>query len=70
MLKTVIPALATALILAPAPAMAYIGPGLGAGAIGAVFGVLAALVMAVVALFWYPLKRLVSRRKATPKEPT
>lgn len=46
------------------PAHAYIGPGVGAGAIAVVLGFLAAIGMAFVAIFWYPVKRLLKSRKA------
>ncbi len=52
------------LFLFSAPAMAYVGPGLGMGVIGTIFGVLAAIVLALFGLFWYPLKRAFSRKKA------
>ncbi len=38
---------------------AYIGPGLAGGALSAVLGVLGAIVMLLVGVIWYPLKRLV-----------
>lgn len=46
------------------PAFAYIGPGLGAGTIAVVFGVLASLFLALFAILWYPVKRLIRKRKA------
>ena len=52
------------LALFSAPAMAYVGPGLGMGVIGTIFGVLAAIVLAMFGLFWYPMKRALKRRKA------
>ena len=52
------------------PAAAYIGPGLGAGAITAILGILAALLMAVIALVWYPVKRLLKRQKPVEKAST
>ena len=52
------------LVLFSAPAMAYVGPGLGMGVIGTIFGVLAAIVLALFGLFWYPLKRAFSKKKA------
>ncbi|WP_170482463.1 hypothetical protein [Ruegeria arenilitoris] len=61
-------ALATVTV-APSAAFAYVGPGLGVGAVTAVLGVVAALLMAIVALAWYPLKRLLRRRKPTATGP-
>ena len=46
------------LILMPSIASAYIGPGLGAGALASVLGILAGLLMLVIGVIWYPLKRL------------
>lgn len=46
-------------LLAPTAAQAYIGPGVGAGAIAVVLGVFAALIMAFLAVLWYPVKRLI-----------
>lgn len=49
------------LILLPSTAEAYIGPGLGTGVIGTVLGILAAIVLMLIAIIWYPLKRLFKR---------
>ena len=38
-------------------AHAYTGPGLGLGVIGTVLGVVFSLLLAILAIFWYPLKR-------------
>ncbi|MEX0627047.1 MAG: hypothetical protein WEB63_03945 [Cucumibacter sp.] len=46
------------------PAFAYIGPGLGLGTIGVIVGLLASIVLALVALIWYPVKRLIGRSKS------
>ena len=43
----------------PSLALAYIGPGFGAGAVAAVLAILAGLLMLLVGVLWYPLKRLV-----------
>ena len=51
------------LALFSAPALAYVGPGLGMGVIGTIFGVLAAIVLAVFGLFWYPMKRALNKKK-------
>lgn len=61
--------LATLLFLFSAPAMAYVGPGLGMGVIGTIFGVLAAIVLALFGLFWYPLKRALGKKKAAGNDP-
>lgn len=53
-----------ALITFPGLALAYVGPGLGAGVIGVVLGLIASVFLALFALFWYPIKRLAKRRKA------
>jgi len=54
-----------ALALQPAAALAYIGPGVGAGAIGAVLGVIGSIFLAIFAIVWYPVKRMLKGRKKT-----
>ena len=56
-----------AALLAP-PAYAYIGPGVGAGTVAVVFGVIASIILAFVAIIWYPFKRLFRGRKASATE--
>lgn len=56
-------ALAAAILAVPAQAFAYIGPGLGAGAVGAVLGVLGSIFLGLFAIIWYPVKRLMKKRK-------
>jgi hypothetical protein len=63
MRKTLMLAIVAAIALQPTMAQAYIGPGLGVGVISAVLGFVASLAMAVVALIWYPIKRLFRRRR-------
>lgn len=53
------------LLLVALPANAYIGPGAGAGTIAVVLGILASIVMAFFGILWYPVKRLIKKRKAT-----
>ena len=48
----------------PGPALAYGGPGLGLGAISTAFGVLGAIFLGIIALVWYPFKRLIRRIRA------
>ncbi len=45
-------------VLFPVPVQAYVGPGLGLSTLGVLLGLLASLVLAVIGIFWYPLKRL------------
>ena len=52
------------LVLAAMPAQAYIGPGAGAGTIAIVLGILASVVMAFFAILYYPIKRVLKKRKA------
>ena len=54
---------ALALLLLPSAALAYIGPGVGAGAIAAVVGVIGSVLLAIVAVIYYPIKRMLKRRK-------
>jgi uncharacterized membrane protein len=74
MRKLILPLASLALILLPTLAMAYIGPGVGAGAIGAVIGVIGSILLAIFAVVWYPIKRLLKGRKksasAKTKTPT
>jgi hypothetical protein len=50
-------------LLPVTPAHAYIGPGVGAGAIAIVLGILSAIFLAFVGIIWYPIKRLIKKRK-------
>jgi hypothetical protein len=59
-------ALAVVVILLSSNAEAYIGPGSGLSAFGAVAGFFAAVFFALVGFIWYPLKRL---RRSLRKQP-
>jgi len=50
-------------ILTPQAAFAYLGPGAGLSAIGAVFAVFAGLLIAIFGFIWYPVKRLRRKRR-------
>ncbi len=54
--------LAGLLITSASPAFAYIGPGLGAGTVAVVLGVIASVFLALFAVIWYPLKRIFGRK--------
>jgi hypothetical protein len=49
-------------------AFAYIGPGVGAGVIATVLGVLTAIALALFAVLWYPLKRLLKPKHGKNKK--
>ncbi len=51
------------LALTAAPAMAYTGPGLGLGAIGTALGVVAALLLMLISIVWYPFKRMLRKMR-------
>ena len=50
-------------LLAPSPAFAYIGPGVAAGAVASVLGVLGSIVLGIFSVIYYPIKRLFKKRK-------
>ena len=51
-------------LLVTSNAQAYIGPGLGAGAIVVVVSVIGSLLLLMFAAVWYPIKRFLKKRKA------
>lgn len=55
----------TVALFAVAPAHAYVGPGVGAGTIAIVLGILSAIFFAFVGIIWYPIKRLIKGRKVS-----
>jgi hypothetical protein len=42
---------------------AYLGPGVGSGVIAATFGIIVAIFAALFGLIWFPVKRLLKKRK-------
>lgn len=55
------------MMVGQSPAHAYLGPGMGAGTIGVVLGIIGAFFLALFAVIWYPFKRML-RRKREQKE--
>ena len=51
------------LLAAPQGAEAYIGPGAGIAAIGTVIALIGGILLAILAFFWYPIKRLLAKIK-------
>ena len=50
-------------MLAAAPAAAYMGPGAGLGMLGSLAAVIGAVLVAVVAIVWMPIRILLKRRR-------
>ena len=50
-------------LVMPEYALAYIGPGAGVSAIGTVIALVGAVLLAIVGFVWYPVKRLLSKKK-------
>jgi hypothetical protein len=46
---------------------AYLGPGIGGGLIAATLGIIVALIAAIFGLIWFPIKRLLKKRKEKKK---
>ncbi len=62
--KTTLAALAVfATALAPTMADAYIGPGAGITALGSLFALIGAVLMAIVGFVWFPIKRMLKGRR-------
>lgn len=51
------------LLLCPFTAYAYIGPGMGAGAIATVLGLIGSVFLILLAILYYPIKRIIKKRK-------
>lgn len=49
-------------------ASAYIGPGLASGTVTAVLGILAGILMLIVGVVWYPIKRLYRKFSSNNKK--
>jgi hypothetical protein len=51
------------LFLISLPSYAYIGPGMGGGAIAAIIGFFAAILLGLWGILYYPIKRAMKNRK-------
>jgi membrane associated rhomboid family serine protease len=60
---TMVPVILLCLIASSAEA--YVGPGLGMGAIGAILGLIGSVLLALLAFIWYPLKRFFRKIKSS-----
>lgn len=50
-------------------AYAYIGPGVAAGTLAIILGILSSIILAFVGILWYPIKRLFRGRKEAASTP-
>lgn len=55
-------------VLLAQPALAYVGPGLGLATIGAILGGIAAIFLAIVGVFWYPIRSMMRKRRAAAEQ--
>ena len=53
----------TIFCLITTPSLAYLGPGVGGGFIAATIGIIVAIFAALFGLIWFPIKRLLKKRK-------
>jgi len=53
----------TLFFLTTSSSYAYLGPGLGGGVIAATLGIIVALFAALFGLIWFPIKRILKKRK-------
>ena len=49
-------------------AEAYVGPGMGAGFIAGVFGLIIAIFATLVGILWFPFKRFLNKKKKQSKK--
>tara|TARA_B100000424_G_C22852570_1_gene454559 strand:+ start:576 stop:794 length:219 start_codon:yes stop_codon:yes gene_type:complete len=62
--KTIFKNFLSLLLLTISPyTYAYLGPGIGGGALAATLGIIIALFAAIFGLIWFPLKRFFKKRK-------
>ena len=61
--------LALSMLLLPALAHAYLGPGAGITAIGTVIALLGAILLAIIGFIWYPMKRMMKKNRPGVEPP-
>jgi hypothetical protein len=55
--------LVTLILIWPTETLAYIGPGMGVGAIATVLGFVGAIFLGLFAFLYYPIKRMIKKNK-------
>jgi len=62
--------LVTLILIWPVETLAYIGPGMGVGAIVTVLGFVGAILLGLFAFLYYPIKRMIKRKKKEQDQTT
>jgi type VI protein secretion system component VasK len=60
--------IAAVLVTVSAPVLGYVGPGAGITMLAALWGVVVAIVLALGAVLFWPIRALLRRRKGTPAQ--
>ena len=55
-------------LLISSPVMAYIGPGAGISVLGSLLGILGTIVVAIGAILFWPIRKMLKKRKAAAGE--
>ncbi|MGF1542081.1 MAG: hypothetical protein ACFCU5_16830 [Pleurocapsa sp.] len=55
-------------LLVQQPAMAYVGPGTGIAALGALLAIIVGVIAALFGFLWYPMKRFLKKRQQSANE--
>ena len=50
-------------------ASAYLGPGMGGGIIMATIGIIIAIIIGLISIIWFPIKRLLDKKKLKSNDP-
>ena len=57
------------LLIMPAVATAYVGPGAGLSAIGSALALVGAILLGIVGFLWYPIKRIMRKIRSSKDSP-
>ena len=66
--KSVLFPMVSFLFLIPLSSHAYIGPGMGGGVIAITLGFIAAIFLALFGILYYPIKRVINKRRNKNKD--
>ena len=51
------------LLIFPTTSFAYLGPGIGIGILAATLGIIIAILAAIFGMIWFPVKKLLKKKK-------